>query len=93
MKLYTDIFKKPVSVDDVRTATTIFVRTGIVTSEALRRHMRIGYGKASTIIRLLEDAGVITEIFTEDTKPRKLILKNEAAAINAALRQLRKGNR
>jgi len=90
MKIYTDVFKKPVTVDDVRTATAVIVRSNKVSPSLLQRQMKMGYGKSATIIRLLEDAGVVTE--QSNTKPRSLIFKNEATAINAALRQLRKGN-
>lgn len=89
MKIYTDIFKKPVSKAHVEAAAIIVVRTNKVSPSMLQRSMKIGFGKAATIIRLLEDAGVVTEM---TGKPRSVILKSEAAAVNAALRQLRKGN-
>jgi S-DNA-T family DNA segregation ATPase FtsK/SpoIIIE len=90
MKIYTDVFKKPVSAGDVRLATVAVVRSKSASASLLQRQLKIGYGKAATLLRLLEDAGVVTEML--DAKPRSVILQREDTAINAALRQLRKGN-
>lgn len=89
-KKYMDIFKKPITADEVRHATIITVRLNKVSSILLQRQMKIGFGKAATIIKLLESAGVVTRQL--DFNHRSVILRNEATAVNAALRQLRKGN-
>lgn len=89
MKLYTDVFKKPITAEELTLATRLVVKTNSASSFMLQRNMKMGYCKIATILRLLEDAGVVTESFG---KPRSVILKKEATAINAALRQLRKGN-
>lgn len=91
MKVYTDVFKKPLSVADVRAAATVIVQSKRPSMYTLQRRLGMGAGKAIVMIRLLEDAGVITEL-TKAQPDRTVILKGEAAAVNAALRQLRKGN-
>lgn len=91
MKVYTDVFKKPLSVADVRTAASVIVQSKRPSMYTLQRRMGMGAGKAMVMIRLLEDAGVITEL-TKANPDRSVILKNEASAVNAALRQLKKGN-
>lgn len=74
----------------VATATRAVVRSNKPQSLALMRSTRFGYGKCKLIIALLVDAGVITPT-SKITGNRSVILKNEAAAVNAALRQLKKG--
>lgn len=91
MKLYTDVFKKPLSVADVRTAVSVMVRSKRPSMYTLQRNMGMGAGKAMVMVRLLEDAGVITEL-TKQRPDRSVILRSEATALNAALRQLKKGN-
>lgn len=90
-KKYMDIFKKPITAGEVRQATIVIVRLNKVSSILLQRHMKIGFGKAATIIKLLEAAGVVTR--QTDMTNRIVLLRNEATAINAALRQLNKGNK
>lgn len=90
MKPYTDIFKQPITIDDVRLAVQVLVSMNSASPSLLQRRMKIGYGKAATILRLLEDARVVSAV---TSKPRVLILKHEAAATNAALRQLRKAKK
>ena len=91
MKIYTDVFKKPLSVEDVRNATTVIIQSARPSVFTLQRKMGMGAGKAMVIVRLLEDAGVISEL-TKKKSDRVVILKKQETAINAALRQLRKGN-
>jgi len=91
VKVYTDVFKKPLSVADVRTAVAVMVKSKRPSMYTLQRNMGMGAGKAMVMVRLLEDAGVITEL-TKNQPDRTVILKSEPAAVNAALRQLRKGN-
>lgn len=97
MNAYTDVFKNPISVDDVRTAALLVVRIGKASPSVLQRQMQVGYGKAAKLIKILEDAGVISEAWSRRTTAkstyRSVILKNEDTAVNAALRQLKKGNK
>lgn len=90
MKVYTDVFKKPLDKKEVVTAIMVIIMGKSVSASLLQRQMKIGYGKAATIIRLLEDAGVVSEQF--DIKPRTILINRVDSATNAALRQLRKGN-
>ena len=88
MKPYTDIFKKPIKRDEVATATRLVVSSGRVSTSLIQRRMQIGYGKAARIVELLEDAKVVDLMHNGH---RTIILKNEEAAVNAALRQFKKG--
>lgn len=90
MKAYTDIFKKPLTVDEVRLAVQVVVGMNSASPSLLQRRMQIGFAKAGTLLRLLEDAKVVSPA---SDKPRMVILRHDAAATNAALRQLRKGNK
>lgn len=88
---YTDVFKKPLTSDDVALATrTICQAKRRPTSSLLQRRLGWGYGKVIRTMEVLEDAGVVGPQQRDAT--RTLILKNEEGAVNAALRQLRKGN-
>lgn len=90
-KLYTDIFKKPLTADDVTLAVRTIVQSKRrPTSSLLQRRLGWGYGKVLRVYELLEDAEVVSTQRSDAT--RTLILKTEAMAVNAALRQLRKGN-
>lgn len=89
-KRYTDIFKKPVTVNEVRLAVQVVVTDNSASSFNLQRRMRIGFGKAATLLKLMEDAQVVTPA---GPQPRTVILRNQEQATNAALRQLRKGNK
>lgn len=89
MKAYVDLFKKPLTKDEVRTATQITVRTGYADAIVISRQMNVGYMKATKLAQLMYDAGVIVDGTMRGTV---VLLKNEDTAINAALRQLRKGN-
>ena len=92
MKQYTDVFKKPFTADDVTLAVrTICQAKKRPTSSLLQRRLGWGYGKILHLWELLEDAAVVGPVTSDAT--RTLYLKNEAAAINAALRQLKKGKR
>lgn len=90
MKKYKDVFGKPITKNEVRTATIIALRTGNAETMTLSRQMGIGYGKAQKISRLLYDAGVIVDSTFKGTT---ILLKKEDTAINAALRQLKRGNK
>lgn len=90
-KKYVDIFKKPIKTDDVRLAIQVIIGSKRrPTSSLLQRRIGWGYGKVLRVYELLEDAGVVGPQGRDAT--RTLLLKTEAAAVNAALRQLKKGN-
>lgn len=90
MKAYTDIFKQPIKKDEVSLAVAVVVRSGKASPSLLQRQMKVGYGKAATLLKLMTDAGIVT---SPSDKPRVVVLKNEAQAVNAALRQLKKGRK
>lgn len=90
MKPYRDVFGNPLSKKDVIAAVAVVVRTGNPYASSLQRHLKIGYGKASRLSTLLYEAGVTTDTHKA---PRSIILKDEVQAINAALRQLKKGKK
>lgn len=93
MKIYLDAFNKPITQADVRTAVVVILQKKQADAFMLTRSIKgFGPAKANTVIRLLEDAQVISEQFGGQSIPRTILLKNEDAAINAALRQLKKGN-
>lgn len=84
MKAYRDLFGKKLHKSDVTQAVIHTVRTGKVSSFHLTRSMGIGFFKASRLIKLLEDAHVVTA---------DRVLLKEDAALNAAFRQLKKGSK
>lgn len=88
MKPYRDVFGNPLTKTDVAAATRLIVRNGKASPSLLQRSFKWGYGKAAKITTLLEDAGVVGPV---TDKPRLVILNNEDGAVNAALRQLKKG--
>ena len=88
MKAYTDIFKKRLTKDDVRQATIATVRNGTAVPTMISRQLKIGFAKANQLSKIMYDAGVVVDSTLRGTT---VILKNEAQAINAALRQLKKG--
>lgn len=90
MKKYTDIFKQPIKVDEVRLAVQVVVTKNSATSSLLQRQMRIGFGKAATLLKLLEDAQVVTP---GGAMPRTVILRDQEQATNAALRQFNRVNK
>lgn len=89
-KKYTDIFKQPIKTDEIKLAVQVVVTKNSAAPSLLQRQMRIGFGKAATLIRLLEDAQVVTP---GGAMPRTVILRNQEQATNAALRQYNKGNK
>lgn len=90
MKLYRDVFGNLLSKQDVTAATRLIVQTGKVSPSMLQRSFKWGYGKAARIVALLGDANVVSPA---SSKPRSVILNNEDMAVNAALRQLKKGKK
>lgn len=89
MKAYRDLFGKKLSKQDVVQAVIHTVRSGNPYPANLSRQMRVGFFKASRLAKVLADAGVASPL---DHQKRRVLLK-EDAAVNAALRQLKKGSK
>lgn len=90
MKVYTDVFKKPLDKHEVAAVVRQMVAEKRPSTSFITRRFGIGYGKALNIMLLLEDAGVVGPLMSGR---RTVILKDIETAVNAALRQLRKGNK
>lgn len=89
MKQYRDLFGKRISKQDVVQAVIHTVRGRNPYPQALSRAMGIGFFKAKRLAQILADAKVTSPM---DSQNRK-VLFNEDAAVNAALRQLKKGHK
>jgi len=89
MKLYLDVFKKPITKTEVVTAIKTMLDAKRIDTMLFVRRIGWSYHKASTVIRLLEDADVISLMHNNK---RTILLNDIDMATNAALRQLRKGN-
>lgn len=87
MKQYRDIFGKKLTKKDVVHAVIYTVRNHAPYPQRLARLMGVGYFKATRLAKVLADANVTTPM---DSQQRRVLLK-EDAALNAALRQLKKG--
>ena len=85
MAHYRDLFGKKISKQDTVQAVIHTVRSGNPGAMNLSRRMGIGLFKATRLVLVLQDAGV--------TSPAGRILLKEDAAVNAALRQLKKGHK
>lgn len=90
-KPYTDVFNKPLSREDVTLAVRVILQSNQTTAGVLQRKLRWGYGKILRVYELLEDAGVVSP--PGSNKMHSLLLRKEPEAINAALRQLKKGTK
>lgn len=86
-KPYTDVLKEPISDKDVELAVRVVIARNNASAAMLQRIMKIGYGKAATILSILEKAKVISS----REKGRAVIIKSVPTAVNAALRQLNLG--
>lgn len=87
---YTDVFGAMLTQNDVRLAVEIMSGRKSISPIALHRPTRWGMGKASNVLTLLCDAGVVTKVNAEGY--RNVIIHDEQA-VNAALRQLNKGRK
>lgn len=85
MSKYRDLFGKQLSKQDVVQTVIHTVRSGNPAAMNIARRMGIGYFKASRLTKVLIDAGVTTSAGA--------VLLKEDAAVNAALRQLKKGKK
>ena len=86
---YRDFFGMKLTKQDVVQATLHTVRNQNAYPAALARYMGIGFFKAKRLAQVLADAHVTSAM---DGKDRRVLLK-EDAAVNAALRQLKKGRK
>lgn len=89
MKQYRDLFGKKIGKQDVVQAVIHTVRGRNPYPQALSRAMGVGFFKAKRLAQILADANVTSPM---DASPRRVLLK-EDAAVNAALRQLKKGHK
>ena len=59
----------------LRKAAEIFVKTGKCSTSILQRNLRIGYGRAASIIETLEDKGVVGPALG-GSKPREVLISS-----------------
>lgn len=88
MKAYKAIFNQPITKKDVRLAVQVALTDTNADTLHLCRRMGIGYHKAVKLSKLIYDAGIMVDSTFRGTV---VILKGEAQALNAAYRQLKKG--
>lgn len=86
---YRDFFGRKLNKFDVTQAVIHTVRSGNPYPANIARRMGIGYFKAVRLAKLLADAKVTSPM---DQQNRRVFL-NEDQALNAAFRQLKKGNK
>ena len=86
-----DLINQPVTRDDVANATRVIVQTNTVSPIVLQRQISMPYSKAVRIIAMLEGASIVTRDI--EGVGRKVIIKNETIAVNAALRRFNKGKK
>ncbi len=87
---HTDVFGKPLKKEDVALAVQATVMHSQITTILLNRHTRLGIIKSANILRLLEQAKVVS---APKDGNRTVLIRNQAGALNAALRQINKGRR
>lgn len=85
------VINQPVTRDDVAKATRVIVQSGSVSPIVLQRRIAMPYSKAVRIIAMLEGANIVTPEI--DGIGRRVIIKNETIAVNAALRRFNKAKR
>jgi len=90
MKGYKTLIQKPLTKNEVRQAVLITISTGYVDAVILSRKMKIGFGKADKLAKLMYASGIIVDSTMRGTV---VILKGEAQALNAAYRQFKKGQK
>lgn len=93
MKGFTDVFGKPLKKEDVAMAVQAVVMNGTINAVTLNRATKLGIGKSANILKLLEQARVVSPAHDGQ---RMVILRgfnNHASALNAANRQLKKSRR
>lgn len=90
MKPYRDVFGNPLKKDDIRFAVQAMSNNKNTSPVMLNRLTRLGIGKANKILMLFQDAKVVTAPAADG---KRVVLLKGDPAINAALRQLRKGRK
>lgn len=93
MKPYRDTFGNPLSKKDVSMAVQAAVMSDNISTVKLWRGAGLGIGKAKRILELLQQAKVISAPVDGEHKVILRGLSNYDAAVNAALRQLKKGRK
>jgi len=89
-KPYRDMFGNPLTKNQVALAAQFAVTRPSVSSMSISRATGTGIGKASRIAQVLVHAGVIGQ---KKETGHVTILRSPDAAVNAALRQLKKGKK
>lgn len=89
VKKQDEMFSKELKSEDVAQATRLIIQYKKPTTMLLTRYLHFGISKANRILTLLEDAKVLVK---NSNGERTIILKGDAA-VNAALRQLKKGKK
>lgn len=84
------IKQKPLTKNEVRQAVIITIKDGYVDNVGLCRKLKIGFGRADQLAKLMYASGIIVDSSLRGTV---VILRDEAQAINAALRHLKKGKK
>lgn len=87
-KPYRDTFGQKLTQQDVDRATRLILQYKKPTIMFLTRYLKFGVTKSKRILKVLEDAKVLTK---NSAGEYTIVLKGEAQAVNAALRQLKKG--
>lgn len=88
-KPYRDAFGNPLTKQDVTDAVQAAVMSDELTAISLSRSTGLGVTKATRILKLLQDAKIVSA-------KGKVLFKGfmyHNAAVNAALRQLKKGKK
>lgn len=88
---YTDVLGNEFTRAEVSMAIEVVRFQSKVNPVYLHRPTRWGIGKASNMLTLLGDAGVLSR--KHEGGFRSIILRDYDQALNAALRQLKKGRR
>lgn len=92
MRPYVDVQGKKLLKNEVAAVIREMQKARRTGPTFVQRRFGMGYGKAMRIVELLEDAGVLS-LYGPSDRPRVMLLKTEDAAINAALRQLKRGKK
>lgn len=83
------------SEDSIREAIKITVQVGYGSVSALQRHMRLSYNQAETIVRILEERGIVTNkndaMAVPSATPRMLIRKSHLDFIEISHEDFSKG--
>lgn len=90
---YTDALGKPLKKEDVQLAVQVIAMHSTISAMQLNRAARLGIAKSANILKLLQHANVVGP---SENGTRNVIMRgynSHSMALNAALRQLKKGKR